>query len=283
MAKQGKQTRRKTRETLGPTTIRTPAGYGWRPDLPDHRDFTYSAPPQFTKKNLGSSVDLRKVWRAPCYDQGNLGSCTGNAIAGAIEFALAKKKAGVFTPSRLFIYYNERVIEGTVDSDAGAQIRDGMKSVAGVGYCGETAPPPSKCPANSLWPYDISKFKDKPPAPSYQCAANHKVDSYYSVTQNLADMKGCLAEGFPFVFGFTVYESFEQMAAPWVVPMPQQGETVVGGHAVLAMGYDDKEEVFLIRNSWGPKWGIKGYFYMPYAYLLDDNLSDDLWTVRLAE
>jgi C1A family cysteine protease len=189
----------------------------------------------------------------------------------------------VFTPARLFIYYNERVIEGTVDSDAGAQIRDGMKSVAGVGYCGENPPPPSKCPANSLWPYDISKFKDKPPAPSYQCAANHKVDSYYSVTQNLADMKGCLAEGFPFVFGFTVYESFEQLTAPWVVPMPKQGETVVGGHAVLAMGYDDKEEVFLIRNSWGPKWGIKGYFYMPYAYLLDDNLSDDLWTVRLAE
>jgi C1A family cysteine protease len=96
-------------------------------------------------------------------------------------------------------------------------------------------------------------------------------------------MKGCLAEGFPFVFGFTVYESFEQLGAPWVVPMPQQGETVVGGHAVLAMGYDDKERVFLVRNSWGPKWGIKGYFYMPYAYLLDDNLSDDLWTVRLAE
>jgi C1A family cysteine protease len=141
MAKQGKQTRRKTRATLGPTTIRTPIRYGWKPDLPDHRDFTYAAPAEFAKKNLGSSVDLRRVWRAPCYDQGNLGSCTGNAIAGAIEFALAKKKTDVFTPSRLFIYYNERVIEGTVDSDAGAQIRDGMKSVAGVGFAGKEAVP----------------------------------------------------------------------------------------------------------------------------------------------
>jgi C1A family cysteine protease len=282
MAKKAKRPQRRTRETLGPTTIRTAVRYGWRRDLPDHRDFTYAAPAHLANKNMPSSVDLRKVWNKPCYDQGQLGSCTGNSIAGAIEFALAKENAHPFTPSRLFIYYNERVIEGTVDSDAGAQIRDGMKSVAGIGYCGEAGSPPTKCPPNSLWPYDISTFKDKPPEPCYQCAANHKVGSYHSITQNLADMQACLAEGFPFVFGFTVYESFEKMKAPWIAPMPQQGEAVLGGHAVLAMGYDNKKRLFLVRNSWGPGWGQKGYFYMPFAYLLDDNLSDDLWTVRLA-
>jgi C1A family cysteine protease len=269
--------------TLGSTTIRRPARYGWRRDLPDHRDFTYAAPAKLAKRSLPPIVDLRKEWSEPCYDQGELGSCTGNAIAGAIEFALAKENLHAFTPSRLFIYYNERVIEGTVDSDAGAQIRDGMKSVAGVGYCGEDAAPPPGCPAGSTWPYVIAHFKDKPPKPCYDCAMHHKVGKYLSVTQNLADMKGCLAEGFPFVFGFTVYESFEELKSPWEVPMPQQGEAALGGHAVLAMGYNDKDRVFIVRNSWGPLWGDKGYFYMPYAYLLDDNLSDDLWTVRLAE
>jgi C1A family cysteine protease len=282
--KRAKQTPPETRKTLGSTTIRAPQRYGWRPDLPDHRDFTYAAPAKYARKNLAGNIDLRDCWKEPCFDQGQLGSCTGNAIAGAIEFALAKEGSATFTPSRLFIYYNERVIEGTVATDAGAQIRDGMKSVAGVGYCGEDAgSPPPGCPAASIWPYDISKFADQPPQACYDCAANHKVGSYLSVAQNLADMKGCLSERFPFVFGFTVYESFEEMTAPWIVPMPQQGEAVVGGHAVLAMGFDDAKSVFIVRNSWGPGWGDGGYFYMPYAYLLDDNLSDDFWTVRLAD
>jgi C1A family cysteine protease len=282
--KRGKHSPRENRKNLGSTTIRKVQRYGWRPDLPDHRDFTYAAPPKLARKDLAGNVDLRKIWKEPCYDQGQLGSCTGNAIAGAIEFALAKEGSNAFTPSRLFIYYNERVIEGTVASDSGAQIRDGMKSVAGVGYCGEDAgSPPAGCPADSIWPYDISKFAVQPPQACYDCAANHKVGSYLSIAQNLADMKGCLSERFPFVFGFTVYESFEDMTSPWIVPMPQQGETVVGGHAVLAMGYDDTKQVFIVRNSWGPDWGDGGYFYMPYAYLLDDNLSDDFWTVRLAD
>jgi C1A family cysteine protease len=280
----GKHSPRGNKMSLGPTTIRRISCFGWKRDLPDQRDFTYTAPPKLARKSLDDTVDLRKVWSEPCYDQGDLGSCTGNAIAGAIEFALAKEGSNAFTPSRLFIYYNERVIEGTVDSDAGAQIRDGMKSVAGVGYCGEDeGSPPTGCPDNSIWPYDITKFKDQPPQACYDCAGNHKVGTYLSIDQNLADMKGCLAEGFPFVIGFTVYESFLTMTSPWDVPMPQQGEAVKGGHAVLTMGYDDEEQLFIMRNSWGPNWGDNGYFYMPYAYLLDSNLSDDFWTVRLAD
>ena len=274
-ARRVKHTPPETRKNLGSTTIRKPQRYGWRPDLPDHRDFTYAAPPKLARKDLAGNVDLRKLWKEPCYDQGQLGSCTGNAIAGAIEFALAKEGSTAFTPSRLFIYYNERVIEGTVASDAGAQIRDGMKSVAGVGYCGEDAgSPPAGCPANSIWPYDISKFADKPPQACYDCAANHKVESYLSLAQNLADMKGYLSERFPFVFGFTVYMKLSRMTAPWIVPMPQQGEAVVGGHAVLAMGYDDAKRMSSFATRGDPVGAKVDTFYMPYAYLLDDNLSD---------
>lgn len=280
----GKPAARGHNALVGKTTVRCIKRFGWKPDLPDHRDVTYAAPRKLATKDLLPNVDLRPKWPNPSYDQGELGSCTANAIAGAIEFAMYQEGVDTFTPSRLFIYYNERVIEGTVNSDAGAQIRDGMKSVAGTGYCGEDCDnPPPECPSNSCWPYDISKFAEQPPQASYDCAANHKVGSYMSISQNLADMKGCLNEGFPFVFGFTVFPSLLSLASPWNLPMPQQGDAPIGGHAVLAMGYDDEEQLFIIRNSWGPNWGDNGYYYMPYAYLLDDNLSDDFWTVRLAD
>src|SRR5882672_7429720 len=134
--------------------------YGWVPDLPDHRDLVYSAPAAFITA-LPTAVDLR-LQCPPVYDQGQLGSCTGNAIAGAIEFGRLKQKVSDFVPSRLFIYYNERVVEHTVNSDSGAQIRDGMKVVAKQG-----APPESD------WPYDISKFADKPPASVYADGAKN--------------------------------------------------------------------------------------------------------------
>ncbi len=123
----------------------------------------------------------------------------------------------------------------------------------------------------------------QPPPRCYAEAVKHQAVLYHSVTQNLADMKGCLAEGYPFVFGFTVYESFQSpvVAQTGIVSMPQQGEAPVGGHAVLAVGYDDGRNVFIVRNSWGTAWGAAGYCFMPYAYLLDDNLATDFWTIRL--
>jgi len=98
----------------------------------------------------------------------------------------------------------------------------------------------------------------------------------------ISTLKGCLASGYPFVFGFTVYQSFEsaQVAKTGIVPMPAPHEAVVGGHAVLAVGYDDASQQFIVRNSWGDGWGIKGYFMMPYGYLTDTSLSDDFWTVQ---
>lgn len=246
--------------------------YGWVPDLPDQRDLMYAAPPAFMAA-MPTAVDLRSQCPA-VYDQGQLGSCTGNAIAGAVEFERMKQGLSDFVPSRLFIYYNERVIENTVNSDSGAQIRDGIKVVAKQGV-----------PPESDWPYDITKFADKPPANAFSDAAKNRVTSYHRISRILNQFKGCLASGYPFVLGFTVYDAFEsaQVAHTGQLNMPQPGESVVGGHAVVAVGYDDTNQCFIIRNSWGPDWGMAGYFTMPYQYLMEPNLSDDFWTIRLVD
>ena len=243
-------------------------GYGWMPDLPDARDHLYAAPPEFLTA-LPPQVDLRGQCPA-VYDQGQLGSCTANAIGGAFEFDLLRQKAADFMPSRLFIYYNERVMENTVNSDAGAQIRDGIKSVAKQGVCPE-----------SELPYDIAQFAVQPLAQCYTDALNHLVTSYQRVARLLNQFKGCLAHGNPFVFGITVYESFEsdQVATTGEVPMPAAGEQVLGGHAVMAVGYDDSQQRFTVRNSWGSGWGMAGYFTLPYAYLTERGLSSDFWTL----
>lgn len=246
--------------------------YGWQPDLPDQRDFSYAATRAAISK-LPSKIDLRGNC-PPVYDQGNLGSCTANAIGAAFEFGQMKQNVSYFMPSRLFIYYNERDIEDTVNADNGAQIRDGIKSVNKQGVCPE-----------DLWPYDINAFARKPAVKCYSEALNHQVLSYQRVIRNLNSMKGCLDEGYPFVFGFTVYDSFESeiVAKSGKLDIPEKTESVVGGHAVVAVGFDDSTNRFIVRNSWGAAWGINGYFTMPYEYLMEENLSDDFWTIRLVE
>jgi C1A family cysteine protease len=244
--------------------------YGWIPDLPDQRDHMFSAPLALLRP-LPERVDLRSNC-PPVYDQGELGSCTANAIAAALEFDQMKQRADdVFVPSRLFIYYNERSIEGTVDEDAGAMLRDGMKSVAKDG-----------APHERLWPYTISRFRSRPTLTSYTDAARHPAVLYQRLTQDLMQLKGCLAAGFPFVFGFAVYESFEweSVAKTGRVPLPDPEERQLGGHAAMAVGYDESQHRFFVRNSWGPNWGMSGYCSMPFDYLLDGNLSDDFWTIR---
>src|SRR5205085_7612477 len=147
----------------------------------------------------------------------------------------------------------------------------GIKTVNKQGACREKA----------TWPYDISKFTLKPPAPAYAEAADHKVVGYQRIIRDLHQMKGCLASGYPFVFGFSVYSSFmsHAVATTGHAPLPNpHAEEMEGGHAVAAVGYDDAHHRFICRNSWGTGWGMKGYFTLPYAYLLDANLSDDFWS-----
>jgi C1A family cysteine protease len=176
--------------------------------------------------------------------------------------------------SRLFIYYNERAIEGTIDQDAGAEIRDGVKACAKLGVALEAD-----------WPYYTVQFKKRPALNVFNDALTRQITSYQRVDQKLTAMQNCLAQGFPFVFGFTVYESFtdQRCDQTGILNMPKPNEKMDGGHAVLCVGYNNRTKRFLVRNSWGANWGQKGYFTMPYDYLLNSDLASDFWTIRLSE
>jgi C1A family cysteine protease len=252
--------------------VKPNAWYGWKPDLPDIRDVTYSIEIPAT---LPSLVDLREQF-PPCYDQGELGSCTANAIAGALQFdQLKQKEVKAATPSRLFIYYNERVMEGTVSEDSGAEIRDGIKSVNHLG-----APP------ETVWPYKVTKFASKPTKRAYTQGMAHQAVRYARVSnKSIRPIKAVLASGYPIVFGFTVYDYFEsdEMAKTGILKIPLPSEQVAGGHAVIAAGYDESQQMVLVRNSWAEDWGLKGYFWMPYEYITNPGLADDFWVIRQVE
>jgi C1A family cysteine protease len=245
--------------------------YGWLKDEPDKSDFRYTAPPEIAR-NLPEKIDLRPNF-SRVYNQGNLNSCTANAIAAAMEFDEIKQKIELpFVPSRLFIYYNERAMEGTIDQDSGAQIRDGIKSVAKLGSCHEKE-----------WPYLEHMLKIEPRKNCFKRARRYKALEYRRLGHNLVQMKSCLASGFPFVFGIKVYSSFEGVAVrrSGHLQMPMPKEKFVGKHAVISAGYDDSKKWFIVRNSWGEGWGIRGYFTIPYKYLLDRSLSADFWTIKV--
>jgi C1A family cysteine protease len=252
--------------------------YGWKPDLPDHRDKIYKAPDTLRIKSIPTKVDLRDSLNpVPIEDQGQLGSCTANALAVCMEFLRVKKGLPEQDLSRLFIYYNERLIEGTVRQDSGAQIRDGVKSLSDKGVCQE-----------SLWPYVTRRFKTAPSDSCYREAQKHKAKNYYRIV-NINEVKSHLADGYPVVFGFTVYSSFEtdRVSKNGIVPMPKRSEECLGGHAVVAVGYDDNMKIpgakspgaIIVRNSWGSGWGDKGHFYMSYEYVGNSNLADDFWCI----
>ena len=243
--------------------------YGWKPDLPDHRDIRYE---EFVvEAALPPIVDLRAQC-PPVYDQGALGSCSGNAIAAAVDFERMKQGESFITPSRLFIYYNERVDENTIKSDSGAMIRDGMKSVNKPGVCKE-----------SNWPYVISRFTRKPTKKCYAEALNYQTLKYLRISRNISQWKACLASGYPVILGFSVYESFESetTAKTGVVTIPLSDEKALGGHAVVCVGYDTYRSCLIVRNSWGETWGDRGYFYLPFEYITNPDLSDDFWSIRL--
>jgi len=262
--------------------------YGWKPQLPFHGDRKFC---QKAVYPLPDSIDLRQTgFLPPVYEQGAIGSCTANAIAAAFDFCRKKEGLPWIHPSRLFIYANARLAEGTpLDQDSGAQIRDGVVSVSTLGVCPE-----------SMWPYstmfhsETDLFSIKPLDTCYGEALHELAVEHLAVDQTA--ITATLAQGFPVIGGFTVFESFEmpEVAKTGVVPMPPYldpdnppdssvdnplTDWPIGGHAILIVGYNLKSGSYLCRNSWGDKWGQAGYFVIPMAYLQNPKLANDFWTL----
>ena len=254
-----------------PTRNRFRRSNGCVRDTPDARDAMYAPPASLDGGSLPEMVDLRPMC-PPVYDQGVLESCSGNAIAALMEFDQMRLGAEeIYVASRLFIYYNERVLEGTVKKDAGACIRTGIKTVVKLG-----------APHEPVWPYDPAKVFTQPPASAYLAARLDKVKSYARVGQTLPMMQACLAEGYPFLFWFGCYAGLDLpgTVATGDIPMPGPGETRDGAHFMVVVGYDNATRRFLIRNSWGTEWGDKGYGTVGYEHMLSPEMACDFWTVR---
>lgn len=232
---------------------------GWIRDLPDHRDYQYQIPQSTVPLPVSHTLQIHQE----PYDQEQLGSCTSNATASALRFLHPE-----FEPSRLFIYYNTRLIQNTVAYDSGASIRDSFKALASSGT-----------PQEYLYPYKIQNFKRRPSATAYKRAMSHQALQYQALSPSPYVLNSCLFEGYPFVFGFSVYTSFYDPNPTKSFPSPSDG--FVGGHAVLCVGYESG--YYICLNSWGSSWGAGGYFKLPTQYLTNPNLADDFWTLRQAE
>ena len=239
--------------------------YHWVPDKIDNRDYKYLA----LNKTTRNVIDLRP-YCSPIEDQGNLGSCTGQAIAGAIEL-LNNRNGKHRDISRLFIYYYERELIGTINYDSGAYIRDGIKVTNKKG-----------APLEKFWPYNIRQFRMRPVSTAINDALKRKVTLY----ERVLDHNGCIdaiTNGYPVTIGFHVYSSFEsaQVSKTGIMPYPNtRKERYLGGHAVLLVGYDKIKQVYIARNSWGPSWGDKGYFYMPFQVIQNKSMSGDFWIIK---
>lgn len=238
--------------------------YLLKPDKEDKRDLMFTS----RGGEVPDEVDLRPNDLLPIYDQGYLGSCTANAICALHSFLNERQDGYHFYLSRLFLYYKERELEGTVEYDAGAYIRDGMKVMKNVGCAGE-----------STFPYIESTFRNPPTEEAYRTAQYHKLKAYHRI-MTAQQLKEALANRNPVVMGVQIYNSFEsvEVARTGVVPFPDRGrEYSLGGHAVLAMGYKkiNGEEYIICRNSWGANWGDKGYFYMPMSFI--GHFVSDMW------
>ena len=242
-------------------------GLGWHPDTPDFRDFVYAAPVGIT---LEPEIDLRP-FAPPIVDQTVTNSCVGNSSASMVRFL--RRKLGLqpdFQPSRLFIYYFARRLQGWQAQDEGATIRDAMKVLEADGVCDEND-----------WPFEVERVNTRPDQLDLRSALANKQLKYVRMKRddNLYHLKHSLQMGLPFTFGITVYSSFFDTGADGMVKMPRSSEDFEGGHAMYCLGYSDQAQRFIVANSWSDNWGDGGYCYLPYAYFANDDLSDDFWTL----
>lgn len=269
-------------------------GMGWRPDLPDFRDLhpasasiktvlSKSRAVRSAAKKVPASVDLR-AWCSPIEDQGDLGSCTANAGVALFEYFELRAFGRHLDASRLFLYKVTRNLAGA-KGDTGAELRDTMKAMVLFGV------PPEK-----YWDYKVSRYEEEPTSFCYAFAQSYQAVKYYrldppgtSPSKVRDEIKKSLAAQLPVMFGFSVYSSLPSVGdGKGEVPYPGPGDKLEGGHAVVAVGYDDGKKIgkdkgaFLIRNSWGTEWGDKGYGWLPYRYV-ESGLADDFWTLVKAE
>ena len=243
--------------------------YGCRRDTRDARDEAHAFRPKGIRVPV--AVDLRK-WCPPVMDQGDLGACTAHGILGALRFLMIKRGMPDVELSRLALYYQERFEEGTTSSDAGAEIRTGIKCVNKNGAALE-----------SIWPYDPARFADPLPGSIYDDGAFRRALVYQRVQVGSAPVKQALASGFPVIIGISLYDSFEgdEVAKTGVVPMPNiKKEQLAGGHCMYAVGYGQRPGYFTVRNSWNTDWGDKGDCYIPESMIGSASYGSDYWMIQ---
>jgi C1A family cysteine protease len=273
-----------SKNTLGADAPGTRAhGGGWIPDRPDAKDQLLVVPQFANPAPRPASRDLSKRL-PPAYDQGKLGSCTANAIAGAVQYARSVHgKAGDFIPSRLFIYYQQRKAEQSLSLDAGGHLRDGIESLTTVGVCPEKDWPYDNVagdPTTHVFPANAQATKS-PPDKVVQEAGKYKTISYAPLAQDIAVFESCIAGGYPFMFGFSVYSDADFNDSTKVLRKPNPDQrTALWGHAVLVTGYNQTRRTFRIRNSWGPgAHDGTGYFDMDYDYVLNSTWASNFWVI----
>jgi len=263
---------------------RSPQRFGWVPDIPDFRDhsvdeFLETLEP--VPEGL-TSFSLRDKQPAPPWEQGELSSCTAHAVAYCVQYQRQEQQLVNAVPSRLFVYYSTREIEGTTEYNVGTAIRDAIKAIVAEGT-----------PPEDMWPYDTTVYAEKPPQEVYAVAEKLQALGYATVGHDLDAIKRLIYNNLPISMGFTVYQSFwwPECQTAGQMPMPSDDEEAVAAHAVVWMGWNDEAVVpntpdlgaLETRNSWGPNWGDQGHFWMPYEYARRPLLSSDFWVVRLVE